>query len=609
MDFIKLTEIISTSHLRTYRDDDLFIDRMSHRYSVVIFTTFAVLVTTKAYIGDPIDCWAPPEFKASYERYAETLCFVNGTYFISSNQIEIPNDDKRYANRIRYYQWTPFIFLMLAFLMYMPRLLWLTMNSRYGLNIKNLVDAAKKYEGVDSCKNKLKILTYICKNLLRNVEYTDYIRNRNYFQISNDSNNHQIINVNYLNKKSEIHQMLTKMQNECDFEILVDKNSKTDKDDKNFEKSYSYDMRHFEMKQFEESKSMRFNYFQSFYDNYLSRLYTLVRFIYLISFVGQFIFLSHLIGNDFYKIGLNLIMSFYYEIEWPQFKIFPRLTFCEIYIREIGTVHPYLIQCVLRINLFNEVLFIVVWFWLIFLIAFSSLDFLQRFFSIIFVCSNCEKKMFALKYLELIHLESNDKYFQTLKNTLKKDDYVRIQKKSEQKSNNKSSKMKKNKIKHYKRSKTKKRSQNNKYNRNNENIIQMQTICEQNNNDFTTSVITHSLNNGNIENIVHARESKNKEQEIFLYNSDINDTSCRHSHSDLLNISSNNNNNQQQHDQYQQRHQQNELDIFEKFCFNYFNNDTIFALKLIEKNASSLIISEIIEYLWINYKAIYLKKT
>ena len=60
------------------------------------------------------DCWSPPEFKASYERYAETVCFINGSYFISINQYEVPVDDGRYSHRIRYYQWTPFILLLQA---------------------------------------------------------------------------------------------------------------------------------------------------------------------------------------------------------------------------------------------------------------------------------------------------------------------------------------------------------------------------------------------------------------------------------------------------------------------------------------------------------------
>ena len=54
MDLTRIAETLSTSHLRSYKDDDLWIDRLHHRYSVVIYLIFAILVTSKAYIGDPI---------------------------------------------------------------------------------------------------------------------------------------------------------------------------------------------------------------------------------------------------------------------------------------------------------------------------------------------------------------------------------------------------------------------------------------------------------------------------------------------------------------------------------------------------------------------------
>ena len=54
MEFVKISEVLSTSQSRKNIDDDLWIDRLGHRYSVVLFSIFAVLVTSKAYVGDPI---------------------------------------------------------------------------------------------------------------------------------------------------------------------------------------------------------------------------------------------------------------------------------------------------------------------------------------------------------------------------------------------------------------------------------------------------------------------------------------------------------------------------------------------------------------------------
>lgn len=50
--------------------------------------------------------------------------------------------------------------------------------------------------------------------------------------------------------------------------------------------------------------------------------------------------------------------------------------------------------------------------------------------------------------------------------------------------------------------------------------------------------------------------------------------------------------------------QEEELAIFEKFCDNSFSNDTIFALRVIQQNASNIIVSEIIEYMWLQFKSL-----
>ena len=194
-------------------------------------------------------------------------------------------------------------------------------------------------------------------------------------------------------------------------------------------------------------------------------------------------------------------------MEWPHLSIFPRMTLCEIYIREVGTVHPYLIQCVLRINIFNEVIFILVWHWLIFIIFLTSGDFLLRSIGFILTCSNCQRKLFALKYLELIHLQSM--------------------------SQSKSAEERANLLKE----------------------------------------------TANMRKDVVGRLT---DKYLFVIVSDKARKSARK--------------------RARREERETEFNLFERFCQLNFNNDTIFALRLIERNASSLIVSEIIEHLWLKFK-------
>lgn len=113
------------------RNDDDFVDRLSHRYTTAILVMFAIIVSTKQYVGDPINCWVPAHFSGNWEEYANSYCWIKNTYYLPFEEY-IPHEhesDKR--QMIPYYQWVPLILLAQALLFYMPCMVWRTLNGRY----------------------------------------------------------------------------------------------------------------------------------------------------------------------------------------------------------------------------------------------------------------------------------------------------------------------------------------------------------------------------------------------------------------------------------------------------------------------------------------------
>ena len=55
-------------------------------------SSFATNKMRFRYVGTPIQCWMPTEFKGGWEQYAEDYCFIQNTFFIPFEE-EIPNED------------------------------------------------------------------------------------------------------------------------------------------------------------------------------------------------------------------------------------------------------------------------------------------------------------------------------------------------------------------------------------------------------------------------------------------------------------------------------------------------------------------------------------
>ena len=241
------------------------------------------------------------------------------TYYVPIEH-DIPHSETtRYERMLKYYQWSPFILLFMALCFYFPRMIWRSLNNKSGLDIEKLVDEAMKQEQNGSAEERQKTIDYIFNSLRL------YVENRYTTGISDHRN------------------------------------------------------RSFPQKVWYYFTFWRHRHLTA----YLVLLFTFVKLLFLINSVVQIFLLNAFLGNEYHLFGFEVIVKFLRGLDWGESKRFPRVTLCDFHIREVGIVHRYTVQCVLPINLFNEKIFLVLWFWILLLSAFNIGDFLSWILRII----------------------------------------------------------------------------------------------------------------------------------------------------------------------------------------------------------------------------------
>lgn len=202
----------------------------------------------------------------------------------------------------------------MALCFYFPRMIWRSLNNKSGLDIEKLVAAALKQEQADQPAERQKTIDYIANSI------RVYIENR--YTSPTPQNYHA----------------------------------------KNMPKRFWYRLTFW-----------RHRHLSSF----IVILFTFVKLLFLINSLVQIFLLNAFLGNDYHLFGFEVIDKFARGLDWGESKRFPRVTLCDFHIREIGIVHRYTVQCVLPINLFNEKIFLILWFWILLLAMFNLGDFIS----------------------------------------------------------------------------------------------------------------------------------------------------------------------------------------------------------------------------------------
>ena len=147
------------------------------------------------------------------------------------------------------------------------------------------------------------------------------------------------------------------------------------------------------------------------YGNYFMTSAMLVKVLYLTNAFVQFFILNNFLGNNFTLFGFEVLgglISENADIIKPSPR-FPRVTLCDFQIRQLQNVQKWTVQCVLPINLFNEKIFLFIWFWLVMLCVLSLLSLSTNFYAIMIPLKRVQYIKKYLKLRNVYHSRREDK--------------------------------------------------------------------------------------------------------------------------------------------------------------------------------------------------------
>lgn len=134
------------------------------------------------------------------------------------------------------------------------------------------------------------------------------------------------------------------------------------------------------------------------FGNYLVTCVLFIKLLYLINAISQLYILNAFLGTDYSVYGIEVLTSLYNGEDWTYSPRFPRVTLCDFEIRQMTNLQRWTVQCVLPINLFNEKIFIFLWFWHVLLAFLSAFSLVVSAYAFMFPQ---HRKSYIRKYLLL----------------------------------------------------------------------------------------------------------------------------------------------------------------------------------------------------------------
>ena len=106
-------------------------------------------------------------------------------------------------------------------------------------------------------------------------------------------------------------------------------------------------------------------FFGKRHGNHLVAIYLLSKLMYIGNACLQLYLLNVFLGTDYYVYGVEALRDVANNGTYRECSRFPRVGLCDFEIRTLSNnIEHYTVQCTMPINIFNEKIFLILWFWL-----------------------------------------------------------------------------------------------------------------------------------------------------------------------------------------------------------------------------------------------------
>ena len=113
------------------------------------------------------------------------------------------------------------------------------------------------------------------------------------------------------------------------------------------------------------------------FSGYLVILFLFTKLLYITNVISQLFLLNLVFNTNYNTFGIDFFKDVQDEGYFANSPVFPRVTMCDFFIRMLGNLQRYTVQCVLPINLYTEKIYVFLWFWFVMVAACSVASFLM----------------------------------------------------------------------------------------------------------------------------------------------------------------------------------------------------------------------------------------